>query len=517
MRKEIILISLLFNLIFLIGIVSSTTYYVDGSLATDSGDGSQNHPKKYISSGIDLMNPGGGDVLIIRDGIYNTQYDLIDHFVNGMPGAYNIIKAENDGRVTITYSNGINLENNPASYVQIEGINFNSLVGKVIFGHHIKILKCSFVGSASSGNTVTIEVGAMNYGDTHDILFEDCYAYGSGGRYNFLVYRAYNVVFRRCISRHDPGWTGDGDDDPEAAFNSYSSQHIYFQNCIAIDCDQNYVNWYSGFYATEHDGARVHNHWDGCISFNNNNIGFYIDPTTSIEYYFNNCISYDSTNAGFAVNRGANGGVSGFTIGRVGNGIYNSVVSNSIIFDFNEDGINTGSGNYCDIEGGGSSCTNCQTYNPLTNGLVYLPRVEAGSALSNAGSSGGQIGANIMKKIGISGTLYGESGWNTITNESLWPWPYEARIKNDMKVVSTRGFCASGNGLYGGNITLTSYIWEALGNPCPADICNYNGTINPSTTNKTTIQSLIIEFKKFKTGTRTLNYYIGKIKEFLLG
>jgi hypothetical protein len=44
-----------------------------------------------------------------------------------------------------------------------------------------------------------------------------------------------------------------------------------------------------------------------------------------------------------------------------------------------------------------------------------------------------------------------------------------------------RGFATSGTGLYGGPITLTSYIWEYLGNPCPTDICPTGSDTTPPT------------------------------------
>jgi len=47
------------------------------------------------------------------------------------------------------------------------------------------------------------------------------------------------------------------------------------------------------------------------------------------------------------------------------------------------------------------------------------------------------------------------------------------RTYNAGSMNAKRGFAGDGNGLYGGSITLTSYIWEYLGNPCPSDICNY--------------------------------------------
>jgi hypothetical protein len=96
-------------------------------------------------------------------------------------------------------------------------------------------------------------------------------------------------------------------------------------------------------------------------------------------------------------------------------------------------------------------------------------------------------GAVIMKRYGVSGTLWGETGYDTLTNEDLWPWPYEAKIKaifseqNDPPPNTvpgpggnntSRGFCAAGSGLYGGPITLTSYIWEITGTACPVNICH---------------------------------------------
>jgi hypothetical protein len=115
--------------------------------------------------------------------------------------------------------------------------------------------------------------------------------------------------------------------------------------------------------------------------------------------------------------------------------------------------------------------------------IKYITREETGTPVYGTASDGGNIGATILYEIGTTGTLYGDPGYDTITTTSLWPFPNEAVIKSDMATFSmtnpitgnlidgTRGFAAPGNGLYGGPITLTSYIWEALGYPCPAGIC----------------------------------------------
>ena len=62
--------------------------------------------------------------------------------------------------------------------------------------------------------------------------------------------------------------------------------------------------------------------------------------------------------------------------------------------------------------------------------------------------------------MGTSGTLFGETGYETLTTDDLWPWPNQARIKTDMAAVSTRGFCAA-------NQNFTKYIFERLGGTSP--------------------------------------------------
>jgi hypothetical protein len=85
-----------------------------------------------------------------------------------------------------------------------------------------------------------------------------------------------------------------------------------------------------------------------------------------------------------------------------------------------------------------------------------------------------------MYKVGVDGTLYGETGYNSTTSEQLWPFPNEALIKRDMASYDgpgpsgTRGFCG-GNSMDGTPQTLTKYIWEQLGNQIPEDIYASSG------------------------------------------
>lgn len=155
--------------------------------------------------------------------------------------------------------------------------------------------------------------------------------------------------------------------------------------------------------------------------------------------------------------------------------------------------------------------TNTKTLNPATNGLLYPVRIENGSTLETAGKNNERLGANIIKQYGKSGTMYGEPGYNLLqdgtngqADVNLWPFPNEDLIKSKMQEYSYTGpFCATpgalcipgGNATISGNrgfasstakqlngtsdVTLTSYIWEALGNPIPPEIYGESSDTTP--------------------------------------
>jgi hypothetical protein len=107
--------------------------------------------------------------------------------------------------------------------------------------------------------------------------------------------------------------------------------------------------------------------------------------------------------------------------------------------------------------------TGATTADALSDGsLEYILRIEDSSPLDGTGSGGADKGANIIYRYGTDGTRFGDSGYNTLTGTLLWPWPNQARIKQEMctDLSITRGFCS-------GALTLTGYIWNYLGNGSP--------------------------------------------------
>ena len=104
--------------------------------------------------------------------------------------------------------------------------------------------------------------------------------------------------------------------------------------------------------------------------------------------------------------------------------------------------------------------------------MKYITRIEAGSNLAGLGESGSNIGATLSNLVGTPGTLWGETGYNTDTGVSMWPFPNEDLIKTKMaaytggEIDGARGFCSdtANPRTDTGEVTLTSYIWEYLGN-----------------------------------------------------
>ena len=149
---------------------------------------------------------------------------------------------------------------------------------------------------------------------------------------------------------------------------------------------------------------------------------------------------------------------------------------------------------------GNAQITRTITTDPRANGLNYLPRLDADSPLRHQAFDNGRVGAEVMTFMGSSGTFYNDADAKKETGIQMWPFPHEDLIKEKFAEYSytggtagptfesgpvetlhgDRGFAGAGTGLYGGAITLTSYIWEYLGNICPEDICLYGeGTVSP--------------------------------------
>lgn len=506
-------------------VVWSATYYM---------------PDDFASLRVAVAGMQSGDTLIIRDGTYSGSNNVLNQLVmppSGTADQFTTIRAEHDG-LAIFPDGFIQMDGNATrSYISFEGLK--ALDYTMIYGagiNHFKFLRCAF----TYDETTPPSTGApfwIGYGCSY-ILVEDCWAWGAG-RYKFVTGGHHNV-FRRCVARYDrTDWT-----DPMANFSAYDGDYIAFQNCIAIDSDHeefwlNTSEVAGTFYI--HHGSE-NNSVKGCISVNNHNPwltgspgpGIEIENNSAIDignigeltradtystgnFVIKNCTLMDISGDGLHPWGGSTGSVSALNnvlYGIGGTALYGTNLGGVL------QGYNVLYNNATDFYGGSSKVTDycaaqSNAIDPTdgtpgngTPAILYPVRVERGSNLSGTGANGSDRGATILYRIGVSGTFYGQAGWDSITTEPLWPWSNEARIRADMRAYSytgltvtgairtlsgARGFCADGKQLNGvDDITLTSYIWEYLGNPIPSEIYGSEQPVAPEADTTPPVISAIV-------------------------
>ncbi|OGS24766.1 MAG: hypothetical protein A2314_05250 [Elusimicrobia bacterium RIFOXYB2_FULL_50_12] len=448
--------------------------------------------------------------------------------INGVPCNQPLkVKFSGDAK----FSDQAGLAGPHVSWVKFWGIRWEG-IGTGSYWDHIYFKQVASHGIAD-GNTTTFSItGQYN-------LLEDCIAFGKG-RYKFLFYDNSrenqtrgpgNNLCRRCISRQDWAKKEDPTPDPIAGFCSYYNRGSGFLNCVIIDSDlpsewMNDPTELAGAFYQPVDEGPHSMIMKGCIVVN-----------TAMAAYLNRQGSSGHVIEDFAGIHLAGGlGLQGSTdadrvtlvdLG-VDNFVYRSTTQvstvlipddgvnsfrgdipstfhDSIISDTKDDGMDELANIANDyiqmyaIKGSTyswpSSAQPPHFYysNPQDDGLRYPLRIESNSALSSRGSTGGQIGARITHRLGIDGTFKGEPNWDTEQQVSLWPWPLEDWIKSEMKTSQytpnpQRGFCAEGTGLNGSPITLTSYLWEYLGSPCPDEIYGSSDTTPPEAPKNLTIK-----------------------------
>ncbi|MDP3790874.1 MAG: LamG-like jellyroll fold domain-containing protein [Candidatus Omnitrophota bacterium] len=491
---------------------TGNVYYISPTGNNATGNGTYNNPWQTITYAISRIV--GGDTLILKDGTYtqsigvflpNQKYNSYSP-PNGSAAAYTIIKAENDGQAVLQdsyiyiggpYSTSVA---DGSSYIQIEGLKLLRSYIDITRSHHIKILKVGIKNAVPINERYggPIGIGCESY----NVLVEDSWVIGTM-RYGISVSESSNVILRRVLARFD----GNTNVEPKAGFNFYGgaqgtgcrsslviqpSHDNLCQNCIALDF--NSASGLGGGMNGPH--ATINNKVYGSIFLNlpTNGAIFSEEPPGGGNDMINS-VAW-GVGEGFSLRDGDPTKTTNFSQLTVGNsnrgiaywsGSYSTRnivnIKNSLFYN------NSNPNNVGDIinynwyyPASQAQGTNFITTNP---NIQYLTRTPD----SGTGEGGVKRGATVEKRYGVTGTLWGELGYDQLTNESLWPWPNEQRIHDDAAEVDSpaytntpnRGFAATGSGLYGGPKTLTSYIWEYLGNPCPAEICTTQSPPLPDT------------------------------------
>ena len=388
---------------------------------------------------------------------------------------------------------------------------------------YIHFYRCGFRGN-DGGATIFNPSGGTHY------LAEECYAYGAG-RCGFRIqHSGTHAVYRRCVVRLD---RVDASDNPVYGIATYSTEQLEVQNCIVIDSDSSYWDnfSYSGgaFHIRKTDGGWGNSrdiHFRGCIALNN--LGWNRHPSYGDVHFAGSQFCSDSESQpnslndmvlwdvmhGIVPTTGTTTGATleNITIYAASNPDYPTEVGsygtnlqaadwtlkNSIIIggqqygfarymlsDYNVVYNVSGGDEYRSeaTEGAHDYCADgvacLKQVNPEngstgdgngTTCLKYITRIEDNSDCDGTGESSADRGATVLKRYGVDGTFWGESGYTTLTDVDLWPFPYEDHIRTRLKAHDAvdgapgdRGFCADGE-------TLTKYIWEYLGNTIPSEI-----------------------------------------------
>lgn len=456
----------------------------------------------------------GGDTLIIRDGVYGGSENVLDEShmpPSGTSVNPTVIRAENDGGAI--FPDSFIKMTGPANSSYIDFVGLKALSGTSVSYNttHFRFFRCAFT-STNAGQTDNSTFAIS--GTYH--LIEDCWAWGEGryGMYATASAYTHHIVFRRCVVRMDKLNAY----SPIAALHTYGVSQVAFQNCIVLDGDERFwLNYEEKGPAYYNHNAPLDIYVDGSIALNYPS--YFSGGTPGTNFVIRNSAAVDLANGlvidmkntspdDFEVDH-----LTAWNTDSIGVQAKNIVggswpVTNSIIYGNSSVGLNgwgmssdynvlyANPTDYVNPTAGINdySASNSNAIDPFDgtpgNGtacVLYPVRLEIDSNCDGTGIGGTDRGAEILKRIGVSGTVWGEAGWDTVTSVDLWPWPNEYRIKVDVASYSytgvdrygalnqtlsgARGFAASGTQLDGTSaITLTSYIWEYLGNPIPPEI-----------------------------------------------
>lgn len=451
-----------------------------------------------------------GDELILLDGVYTdatTGHIGWQGSRSGQPpsgtslAAMTRIRALNPGKVKIQGESEAGLfigrSTRKDRYIRIEGITFEG-GGQLYNTQYVTIKNCGFKGG------FTIGTNDHDQGNT-DNLVEDAWIWGSGLRIIAANYRADRNVWRRVVVRGDGCGLAEcsGSGNPNVGITVYESRQVSLQNVLVTDrllavAGQN--GWaysdspYADFASAQHTTAYPFgdNAWLGTISLNSPDSGYYLEADTAETQAvrIENAVVWNAAAWGLnvsvptavALGHLTSHTQSGDAIRLMSPGTLDNIIAlGSGRYGINSVDVPTHasvSGSWIAAYNQTNCTSGCYSADPRADGtpasLRYPVRIESGSFLAGKGSGASDIGANVVLRVGTDGSRHGDAVYDTLSTLPLWPWPNEERIKREMCADSgvSRGFCTSGNGLYGGPVTLTSHVWEAAGQPCPANICS---------------------------------------------
>lgn len=450
-------------------------FFVDSTQLDNDGDGlSLATAKRNITNGMALMQGLSGQTLFIANGTYSEEADRIEEsdadIAAGTAGNYNRIMGESVNGVIIEQTMGLRYSPGKGSSVFLE---FHNLHWKAPYGlgvteverwaldrQFVKFFNCGVRGGALGENSGLA-------GTEENQLFEDCWFYGLGGRSIMAAFNTRNVIWRRCLFRFDSawGWLDQGNEEPISIFTMYvndisGAANLACQNCIFIDSEhfdppeaQLQGNATANIAANSTASGQTNMFLHGNVYMNIvgfqgggwRTLGSQTQPLGYLELRDNLYINL-STGVSLALESDGNSLIEQCLFHNItsncvsdpnANASWSWRVEKSIMQDSGT-GLSNGTGllgdynNYWNLSSGGDLGTNKITTDPMQNGLSYP--IQAAGNLATA-AAGSRVGPDITKRIGVSGTLYGDTGWNTVTEDDLWPFPNETAIRDSFREI----------------------------------------------------------------------------------
>ena len=458
-----------------------------------------------IGNGVTVTDSGGVNVLTIGTAANGASWASGTSF-----SAMTIVRGETPFGVTFKYSGtgnifGVGVVNQKGTYQWVDGLCFDveaydEEAQYNLNGQYNRATRILYRSRGTAGGYQAYKE-PINCGG-EDNLVQDCHLVGvmrygvytgnAGGDPNGILHIPNRRnVFRRVVVRCDE-YSPSGAAQPHALFACYGDNNyggdvglMTYQNCIGIDSiraaatsNTDAYTW-GGFYNPKRTYANL---YQGCILLNvqTSRGGYMVSDNLDggAVATMTDCIGWDIKYA--TVNNGApqgifaaNSGSASGTWSRLTGG--NMTTSMAVVDDQSgnvalhstlftkysgSQAIATvpASVSYCAYENGDATGTNQVTFTSPPSWIVRTP-------YTTQGSGGGALGATIEKAYGAFCSHYGQTDYNNLTTDNLWPYPYESNIKAFFSAATgaaatpTRGFC-TGTSVDGSAQTLTKYIWE---------------------------------------------------------
>ena len=421
------------------GAAPAATYFV----ATDGNNnnpGSTGQPWRTVTHGVSQLS--AGDTLVIRDGVYLDQLYVT---TSGTAANRITIRAENDGQVIIDGEDARRPARINGSHITVEGIVFMNSSGHVvnISGRHNILRRCSAYWGPDQGNPGN----GIGVGGFHNLV-EDCVVGGVTNHglisHSNVGDRRYNT-FRRCFSvgSNFPGGQDRERFPPGDDRLGFTNLNIYgVSNCIVENC----ITWGG----VRSNGASIHSATfrPGYMCRDNRVLGsiFLNSPMGGLitgygyknsDNHFEHCVVQGNRQGIRQLHNDDpdNGNDTWKNITVIGNEIGVTASSGNTSRFVNLAVHNNGRGfsgsdpyllEYSNSHGNpvdpwpGARGEGNISVDPGFRGLV----VPSTSPLSEAGKDGDDIGATIYYRY-VDGEL---------TDEPLWPWPMQDRIKTELGI-----------------------------------------------------------------------------------